>query len=148
MKRTFVVGARGSRLSQAQTRGAVEFLSREFPGTSYKVVPVETPGDRDLTTPIEKGAPDFFTRDLDEAVREGRIDFAVHSAKDLPETISDDLDWFWLPNREDPRDCWVMRSDMSPASARRRRGLKIGISSERRKSRECGRPESKCRLII
>ena len=134
MKRTFVVGARGSRLSLAQTRGAVEFLSREFPGTSYKVVPVETPGDRDLTTPIEKSAPDFFTRDLDEAVREGRIDFAVHSAKDLPETISDDLDWFWLPNREDPRDCWVMRSDMSPASARRRRGLKIGISSERRKS--------------
>ena len=134
MKRTFVVGARGSRLSLAQTRGAVEFLSREFPGTFYKVVPVETPGDRDLTTPIEKSAPDFFTRDLDEAVREGRIDFAVHSAKDLPETISDDLDWFWLPNREDPRDCWVMRSDMSPASARRRRGLKIGISSERRKS--------------
>lgn len=134
MKRTFVVGARGSRLSLAQTRGAVEFLSREFPGTSYRVVPVETPGDRDLTTPIEKSAPDFFTRDLDEAVREGRIDFAVHSAKDLPETISDDLDWFWLPNREDPRDCWVMRSDMSPASARRRRGLKIGISSERRKS--------------
>ena len=134
MKRTFVVGARGSRLSLAQTRGAVEFLSREFPGTSYKVVPVETPGDRDLTTPIEKSAPDFFTRDLDEAVRERRIDFAVHSAKDLPETISDDLDWFWLPNREDPRDCWVMRSDMSPASARRRRGLKIGISSERRKS--------------
>ena len=134
MKRTFVVGARGSRLSLAQTRGAVEFLSREFPGTSYKVVPVETPGDRDLTTPIEKSAPDFFTRDLDEAVREGRIDFAVHSAKDLPETISDDLDWFWLSNREDPRDCWVMRSDMSPASARRRRGLKIGISSERRKS--------------
>ena len=134
MKRTFVVGARGSRLSLAQTRGAVEFLSREFPGTSCKVVPVETPGDRDLTTPIEKSAPDFFTRDLDEAVREGRIDFAVHSAKDLPETISDDLDWFWLPNREDPRDCWVMRSDMSPASARRRRGLKIGISSERRKS--------------
>ncbi len=134
MKRTFVVGARGSRLSLAQTRGAVEFLSREFPGTSYRVVSVETPGDRDLTTPIEKSAPDFFTRDLDEAVREGRIDFAVHSAKDLPETISDDLDWFWLPNREDPRDCWVMRSDMSPASARRRRGLKIGISSERRKS--------------
>lgn len=134
MKRRFLVGARGSRLSLAQTQGAIAFLSREFPGTSYKVVPVETPGDRDLTTPIEKSAPDFFTRDLDEAVRTGRIDFAVHSAKDLPETIADDLDWFWLPNREDPRDCWLMRTDMSPASARRRRDLKVGISSERRKS--------------
>lgn len=134
MKRRFLVGARGSRLSLAQTQGAIAFLSREFPGTSYKVVPVETPGDRDLTTPIEKSAPDFFTRDLDDAVRDGRIDFAVHSAKDLPETIADDLDWFWLPNREDPRDCWVMRSGMSPAAARRRKDLKIGISSERRKS--------------
>ena len=133
--RPFVVGARGSRLSLAQTQGAVMFLEREFPGTSYRIVPVETPGDRDLTTPIEKSAPDFFTRDLDDAVRTGRIDFAIHSAKDLPERIADDLDWFWLPNREDPRDCWVMRSDMSPASARRRRGLKkIGISSERRKT--------------
>ncbi len=131
-KRTgrFVVGARGSRLSLAQTQGAVDFLARTFPGTSYRVVTVETPGDRDLTTPIEKSAPDFFTRDLDDAVRAGTIDFAIHSAKDLPETIADDLDWFWLPNREDPRDCWIFR-----ASAGRRKNVeRIGISSDRRRA--------------
>jgi porphobilinogen deaminase len=111
MKKTvFTVGARGSALSLAQTAGALDFLRARFPGTDYRVVTVETPGDRDLTTPIEKSAPDFFTRDLDEAVRDGRIDFAVHSAKDLPPKIADDLDWFWLPERADPRDCWVVRA--------------------------------------
>jgi len=121
------VGARGSRLSLAQTQGAVEFLAQAFPGTRYRVMAVETPGDRDLTTPIEKSAPDFFTRDLDEAVRDGRIDFAVHSAKDLPETIADDLDWFWLPNRADPRDAWVTRADGG-------RVRTVGVSSERRRA--------------
>lgn len=129
---TFVVGARGSRLSLAQTAGAVAFLEQRFPRTHYRVVPVETPGDRDLTTPIDRSAPDFFTRDLDEAVRDGRIDFAVHSAKDLPPTRTDDLDWFWLPNREDPRDAWVTREPLTPAC--RRSALKVGISSERRKA--------------
>ena len=109
-KERFTVGARGSALSLAQTAGALDFLRARFPGTDYRVVTVETPGDRDLTTPIEKSAPDFFTRDWDEAVRDGRIDFAVHSAKDLPPKIADDLDWFWLPERADPRDCWVVRA--------------------------------------
>ena len=136
-KNVFTVGARGSALSRAQTAGALDFLRTRFPCTEYRVVTVETPGDRDLTTPIEKSAPDFFTRDLDDAVRAGRIDFAVHSAKDLPPKITDDLDWFWLPTRADPRDCWVVRSGAmgktpvvpvcgAPVCKR------IGVSSERR----------------
>ena len=98
-KRIFKVGARPSRLSLAQTGDAVKLLASAFSGTSYRVVAVETPGDRDLTTPIEASAPDFFTRDLDDAVRSGKVDFAVHSAKDLPQEIAPDLDWFWLPAR-------------------------------------------------
>ncbi len=124
--RVFTVGARGSALSRAQTAGALDFLRARFPGTDYRVITVETPGDRDLTTPIEKSAPDFFTRDLDDAVCAGRIDFAVHSAKDLPPKIADDLDWFWLPERADPRDAWVVREGERP------REPKIGVSSERR----------------
>ena len=117
-------GARGSKLSVAQATGALELLTSRVKGFRAKLLTFTTPGDRDLTTPIEKSAPDFFTRDLDEAVRTGSIDFAIHSAKDLPERIAVDLDWFWLPNREDPRDCWVER-----AGAKMRR---IGVSSERR----------------
>lgn len=131
---TFTVGARGSRLSRVQTESAVAFLARTFPNTAYRVVSVETPGDRDLTTPIEKSAPDFFTRDLDAAVRDGRLDCAIHSAKDLPERIADGLDWFWLPNREDPRDGWVLRAGLTLDAARRKRRFTIGISSERRRA--------------
>ena len=125
-KERFIVGARGSALSLAQTTVALDLLRARFPGTDYRVVTVETPGDRDLSTPIEKSAPDFFTRDLDDAVRDGRIDFAIHSAKDLPPEIADDLDWFWLPERADPRDAWVVREGERP------REPKIGVSSERR----------------
>ena len=69
-------------------------------GFKARLLAFETPGDRDLATPIEKSAPDFFTRDIDDAVRDGRMDFAIHSAKDVPEPVADDLDWFWLPCRE------------------------------------------------
>ena len=139
-KKVFTVGARGSALSLAQTAGALDFLRARFPGTDYRVVTVETPGDRDLTTPIEKSAPDFFTRDLDDAVRDGRIDFAVHSAKDLPPKIADDLDWFWLPERADPRDAWVVREGATgkmpvvPVIATGETPVVpvIGVSSERR----------------
>ncbi len=127
-KTMFTVGARGSALSRAQTVGALDFLRGRFPGTDYRVVTVETPGDRDLVTPIEKSAPDFFTRDLDDAVRAGCVDFAIHSAKDLPPKIADDLDWFWLPERADPRDCWVVRAGGRAAA----RPSQIGVSSERR----------------
>lgn len=126
----FKVGARGSKLSLVQTNGAIEVLKKAFPETKYKVAVVETPGDRDLTTPIEKSDPDFFTRDLDEAVRDGRIDFAIHSAKDLPERMADDLDWFWLPSREDPCDCIVYRQD--DMFKDKSSGI-FGISSERRR---------------
>ena len=117
-------GARGSRLSVVQAKGAIAFIASEVEGFRARLVTFETPGDRDLSTPIESSAPDFFTRDLDDAVRGGAIDFAVHSAKDLPERIADDLDWFWLPNREDPRDCWVVRGRSAPR--------RIGVSSARR----------------
>ena len=127
-RKQFVVGARGSRLSCLQTESALDFLRRAFPGTDYRLVPFSTPGDRDLTTPIERSAPDFFTRDLDDAVRAGKIGFAIHSAKDLSSPMADDLDWFWLPAREDPRDAWVTRvggRNKQPPS-------RIGVSSERR----------------
>lgn len=115
-----------------QAESAIRFLSSEVSGFKARLFTFETPGDRDLTTPIERSAPDFFTRDLDEAVRGGEIDFAIHSAKDLPEAIPDDLDWFWLPNREDPRDCWVMRG--TPHRGVRSSALRIGVSSGRREA--------------
>lgn len=138
----YIVGARGSRLSLAQTAGAVEFMSREFPGTEYDIRAVETPGDRDLATPIDAAPADFFTRDLDDAVKSGAVDFAIHSAKDLPPVVAEGLDWFWLPSAADRRDAWVVRHGdertlgliaASPV-VRRRARLRIGVSGERRRA--------------
>ncbi len=131
-RRFFKVGARGSALSVAQTRLALKQLAGEFPGITYRLVRISTPGDRDLVTPIDRAADDFFTRDLDEAVLAGRIDFAVHSAKDMPARIVDGLDFVWLPWRADPRDCWVFRKGEGGRAETDGSGMRVGISSERR----------------
>ncbi len=78
-----------------------------------------------------RGSPaDFFTRDLDDAVLLGDLDFAIHSAKDMPDPCRAGLDWFWLPWHEDSRDCLVLPAGKDcrelPHEPR------IGISSERR----------------
>ena len=134
-------GARGSRLSIAQAAAGLRSMASSVEGFNAKLIAFDTPGDRDLSTPIESASPDFFTRDLDEAVRDGRIDCAIHSAKDMPEPVADDLDWFWLPGREDPRDCWVVRKEDEGifGKSSRHRAIRIGVSSERRSgyARKC-----------
>jgi len=125
-------GTRGSRLARVQTRDALNRLEVCFPGFAFDDIVVATPGDRDLTTDLRATPPDFFTRDLDEKVRSGELDCAVHSAKDLPDPIADGLDWFWLPWTEDPSDAVVLpagrRVEDLPADAR------IGVSSARREA--------------
>ena len=131
-KQYFKAGTRGSRLALVQTKDALDKLSALFPEAAFQLVPVETPGDRDLATDLRTSPGDFFTRDLDDAVRDGRVDIAVHSAKDLPDPVPADLDWFWLPWREDPRDAWILRQGETleglPASP------VVGVSSERREA--------------
>ncbi|MFO7936318.1 MAG: uroporphyrinogen-III C-methyltransferase [Kiritimatiellia bacterium] len=124
------VGTRGSRLAALQTQGALDRIHALFPDFTFETVKVETPGDRDLKSDLKESPPDFFTRDLDNAVRREDVDFAIHSAKDLPDPVPEDLEWFWLPWREDPRDAWVLAenrsmSDLSESPV-------IGVSSKRR----------------
>lgn len=93
-------------------------------GCTFELVPFSSPGDRDQKTDLRFSSGDFFTRDLDEALLKGEIDCAIHSAKDLPpEGCREGIDWFWLPWREDSRDCLVTRCE-NPK--------RIGVSSERR----------------
>ena len=120
------VGSRGSALARAQTCLACDLLASET-GLVFAPEWIDTPGDRDLATPIERASADFFTRDLDDAVRSGAIDCAVHSAKDLPSPMPDDLDWFWLGS-EDVRDCWVTRGGLAALP----RAPRVGVSSARR----------------
>jgi hydroxymethylbilane synthase len=123
------LGARGSALSLAQARLVTESLGGL---ADVELVVVKTTGDRlsAAGSPIEwKGD---FTRELDEALLEGRIDFAVHSLKDVPTQVPDGLVLAAVPRREDPRDVLASRP-------RRRfeelpRGSRVGTSSPRRKA--------------
>ncbi len=126
----FRVGTRPSNLAVIQARQALERLRVWVPGFTYTITPLASPGDRDQATDLRNSPSDFFTRDLDVAILDGRLDLAVHSAKDLPEPTPVGLDWFWLPWRADPRDVLILRRDATFATLPDQ--PVIGISSDRR----------------
>ena len=132
MEHTLKIGTRGSPLARVQTDNALARLNALFPRLAFEVTAFGTPGDRDLATDLRASPGDFFTRDLDDALRGGRIDLAIHSAKDLPDPVPADLDWFWLPWREDPRDAWILPDGKTWADMPARPA--VGISSERREA--------------
>jgi uroporphyrinogen III methyltransferase/synthase len=111
---------------------AVEHLARMLPRCAFETLPLSSPGDRDRAMDLRESPPDFFTRDLDEAVLRGDVDFAVHSAKDMPDPMTPGLDWFWLPWREDPRDCLVLPAGSAHTGIPPR--PRMGVSSERREA--------------
>ncbi len=126
-KPALLTGARDSKLSLAQSRQALAKLHELLPALNFELIPMSSPGDRDRITDLRTAEPDFFTRDLDDAVLNGTVDCAMHSAKDLPEILRNGLDMFYLPWCEDQRDVLVYPLDRSlpPAPG-------IGVSSERR----------------
>ena len=120
------VGSRGSRLALTQAERAADALRR--PGVEIALVPITTAGDRDRTRPFgEIGSRGVFVKELEEALLEGRIDVAVHSAKDMTSTDVAGLTVGAYPSREDPRDALCGASEIRP-------GMRIGTASARRKA--------------
>lgn len=132
MPSPLTIGSRDSRLARLQTQGALDELGRLFPEFSWEMQLFSSPGDQDQATDLRTSPADFFTRHLDQAVLDGRIDAAIHSAKDMPYPAAPGIDWMWLPWREDPRDALVLPAgkgfDSLPAAPR------IGVSSDRRET--------------
>lgn len=128
----FRVGTRGSRLALVQTEEAALEIRRFLPSATFRPVPFATPGDRDKAADLRGSAPDFFTRDLHEAVRAGAVDCAIHSAKDLEDRPPRGLDWFWLSGGADPRDVVVLRRGETEKDLKA--GGVAGVSSERREA--------------
>jgi hydroxymethylbilane synthase len=118
------VGSRGSRLALTQAGRAAEALRR--PGVEIALVPLTTAGDRDRTSPFgEIGARGVFVKELEEALLEGRIDVAVHSAKDMTSSDLEGLAVGAYTLREDPRDALCGADAIRP-------GMRIGTASARR----------------
>lgn len=106
--RCLVVGTRGSPLARAQTQWVVDQLRAAHPELDIRTEIISTTGDRLRDRPLpEIGGKGLFTEQLERALLDETIDLAIHSAKDLPTTLSAGLDILAFPTREDPRDAWV-----------------------------------------
>ncbi len=120
------VGSRGSRLALTQAEQAASLL--RGPGVDVVLVPITTAGDRDRSKPFgEIGARGVFVKELEEALLAGRIDVAVHSAKDMTSTDVEGLVVGAYLERDDPRDALVGADAVRP-------GMRIGTASARRRA--------------
>jgi hydroxymethylbilane synthase len=128
-----VLGTRGSALALRQTERAVELLRAAWSALECEIRPVVTDGDRtqERGVPLpEIGGKGLFTAELERGLREGALDLAVHSLKDLPTDDPPDVALGAVCAREDPRDCLVARdgAGLSELPA----GAVVGTSSLRR----------------
>src|SRR6187200_2243459 len=110
---TIRIGTRGSPLALAQAREVQERLEAAHgPGRwIFEVRAIKTSGDRIQDRPLaEAGGKGLFTKEIEEALLDGRIDLAVHSSKDMPTRLPDRLELSAFLPREDPRDAFIGRA--------------------------------------
>ena len=120
------VGSRGSRLALTQAELAGAVLRRA--GHEIAFVPITTAGDRDRSSPFGQiGERGVFVKEIEEALLAGRIDVAVHSAKDMTSTDTEGLAVGAYLERDDPRDALIGADEVRP-------GMRIGTASVRRKA--------------
>lgn len=85
------LGARGSKLSLIQTNSIKEYIENKLEDVQVEIVPISTIGDRDNKTQIKDLGQSVFSSEIEKQLIEGNIDFAIHSMKDLPSKLGQDL---------------------------------------------------------
>ncbi len=132
----FIIGSRGSRLALWQAEWVKARLEALQPAAEVRIEIIKTSGDVMRDVPLAViGGQGVFTKELEEALLDERIDLAVHSLKDLPTTLPERLSIAAITEREDARDALVLRADLSPDKASLRslpEGAIVGTSSPRR----------------
>jgi hydroxymethylbilane synthase len=135
MQTVLKIGTRGSPLALIQARETRQRLmaAHGLPEDAFEVVPIATTGDniqdRALT---EAGGKGLFTKELEDALYDRRIDIAVHSSKDMPTQLPEGLELSAFLPREDARDAFIGKTAKSIAELPH--GAKIGSSSLRRQA--------------
>jgi hydroxymethylbilane synthase len=128
---TLVCATRASALAMWQTRSIMAQLAGG--GIPSTVLTVTTKGDSIQDRPLAAvGSDGIFVKELERALREGRADYAVHSCKDLPSTLPDDMTLAAITEREDPRDLFC--SEHYASFGTLPPGARVGTSSPRRRA--------------
>ena len=129
MKKTIIVGSRESALAVVQSTMLVDYLRRALPEADISLLTMKTTGDKILDRTLDEvGGKGLFVKELDQALRDRRADLTVHSLKDVPMELPEDLPLLCFSKREDPRDALVLpegQTELAP-------GAPIGTSSLRR----------------
>lgn len=135
MSRTLVIGSRGSKLALWQAEHTRERLQQPDPQIDIRIEIIKTTGDVKKDPLSVIGGKGVFTKELEDALLDGRIDIAVHSLKDLPTILPENLSISAICEREDPRDALVLATGSefdAAAIGNLPRGAIVGTSSPRR----------------
>lgn len=124
------LATRASELALAQSRLVAGLLEEKL-GVETELVPLKTTGDRLAGSLAKLGGKGLFVKEIEEALLEGRADLAVHSAKDLPAALPEELALLAFPERADPRDALVCR-ERGTQIASLPEGARVGTGSLRR----------------
>ena len=114
MNRKYIVATRPSLLAYTQTQQTVELLKAQHPDCEFEIVKISTHGDAVTDKPLTAfGGTGVFVKELENAILEGRADFAIHSLKDVPSIQPEGLVLAAFPTREDPRDVLLIKNGLS-----------------------------------
>lgn len=134
MKNTkIIIGTRASKLALWQAEWVKSEIEKRNPGLEVALEKIKTTGDKILDVPLAKvGGKGLFVKEIEEALLARRIHLAVHSMKDVPTALPDDLHLKAITKREDPRDALISRDGKKLSGLAK--GASIGTSSLRRQA--------------
>lgn len=108
MKKTWIIGTRGSKLALKQTEIVINLLQQAYPDFVFRIKIIKTTGDTVWDRPLHLiGGKGLFVKEIEEELLAGAIDFAVHSMKDMPTELDQKLTIGAILKREDPRDVFL-----------------------------------------
>lgn len=132
-KDTIRIGTRKSALALAQSKLVGDAIINSFPHIKIEYVPMNTVGDKRLDISLQEiGGKGLFTKELEEALINGDIDLAVHSAKDLPLEFDNRLKIMPVLKRAAVNDIFVVKKGLNKDIRNLPKGFRIGTSSKRR----------------
>ena len=129
----FRIGTRGSKLALWQARHVADALKSAYPELEAEICVIRTTGDKAFDAPLSKiGGKGLFTKELEAALAEGRVDCCVHSMKDVPTDLPEGLAIAATLARADARDCLVASAGATLATLAA--GARVGTGSLRRRA--------------